>query len=205
MNYDNTKQYNRGKDILYFNKLLSLISITFILVIIFILLFTCNVQAFDERIQSTIQENRNPLLDHFMDSVTHLGDGFITGGVALSIPDIQAQEHALKSQLVNFIATSFLKVSIGRQRPSSYNLQSNNFKTFQLNSSYHSMPSGHTSAAFALATSISESYPEYRRIVYTLACMVAFSRIYRNNHWTTDVIVGAGVGYLSAKFVSYHW
>ena len=187
------------------NKLQSSIPTIFIFVLIFILLFSSSAQAFDERVQATIQENRTQVLDSFMDSATHLGDGLITGGVALSITDSNAREHAWKSQLVSSIATTFLKLSIGRKRPSSRNLQSNNFKPFKLDSSYYSMPSGHTSAAFALAASISKSYPEYKNIAYSLASLVGFSRVYRNNHWTSDVIVGAGVGYISAKFVTYHW
>lgn len=176
-----------------------------LLIIIFILLFTSNIEAFDEKIQMSIQENRNQVMDDLMDSVTHLGDGIITGGIALSIQDNQLREHAWKSQLVNSLATIFFKITIGRERPSSNNLDSNNYKPFQLDNNYHSMPSGHTSAAFALATSISENYPEYRKVAYSLASIVAFSRLYRNDHWASDVIVGAGVGYLSAKLVSYHW
>ena len=188
-----------------FNKLKSSIPTIFVFALIFILFFSSNTQAFDERIQANIQSGRTQALDNFMDSVTHLGDWLITGGIELSITDSQAREHAWKSQLVSSLATTFLKLSIGRERPSSSNLQSNNFKPFQLNSSYHSMPSGHTSAAFALAASISENYPEYRGVLYFLATTVGFSRIYRNNHWTSDVLVGAGVGYLSARFVTYHW
>jgi len=42
--------------------------------------------------------------------------------------------------------------------------------------------------------------------VYTAASLIGISRVTENKHWTTDVIVGAAVGFLSGKNVvnNYH-
>jgi membrane-associated phospholipid phosphatase len=63
-----------------------------------------------------------------------------------------------------------------------------------------SFPSGHTSSAFAFATSMSLSYPKWYVIVpsYTFASAVGFSRMYLNVHYPSDVLVGAILGSASA-------
>jgi membrane-associated phospholipid phosphatase len=63
-----------------------------------------------------------------------------------------------------------------------------------------SFPSGHTSSAFAFATSMSLSYPKWYVIVptYTFASAVGFSRMYLNVHYPSDVFVGAIIGSASA-------
>ena len=164
-----------------------------------------SVRAFDVTIRENVQQHRISTLDYFMDSATKLGDGLFTGSIAISIPDSKLQNHAIKTQIIASVSTNLLKLLIGRQRPSVEKPDPLNFKPLNLNSSYHSMPSGHTSATFALAASIGETCEDYKFLSYSLAVLVGISRIYLDNHWTSDVLAGAAVGYLSAKFVSYHW
>jgi len=59
-----------------------------------------------------------------------------------------------------------------------------------------SFPSGHTSSAFALATSICIRYPKWYVIVPSAlwAGSVALSRLYEGVHYPTDVLGGACVG-----------
>ena len=62
------------------------------------------------------------------------------------------------------------------------------------------MPSGHTSAAFYSATSLSILYPKWYVIVpsYLWASSVAWARMYEGVHYPSDVFVGAVVGAGSA-------
>jgi membrane-associated phospholipid phosphatase len=67
-----------------------------------------------------------------------------------------------------------------------------------------SFPSGHTSVAFATATSLSLQFPKWYVIVpsYTYAAAVGYSRMHLGVHYPTDVLGGAVVGAGSA-FLCY--
>ena len=72
-----------------------------------------------------------------------------------------------------------------------------------------SFPSGHTTAAFSAATVYAYEYKDEILIpvlAYTAASLVGISRITQNAHWTTDVIAGAALGYITGKQVvnNYH-
>lgn len=56
-----------------------------------------------------------------------------------------------------------------------------------------SMPSSHTSAAFATAVALSRLYPALRPMVFTLACFVGFARVLVGAHYPSDVAMGATI------------
>lgn len=67
-----------------------------------------------------------------------------------------------------------------------------------------SLPSGHTSEAFATATTLAIIYPKWYVIVpaYTWAGYVGYSRLYLGVHYPTDVIAGAILG-AGSSWVNY--
>ena len=60
-----------------------------------------------------------------------------------------------------------------------------------------SYPSGHTTGAFALATALSVWWPQRWWVWWSLAAVVAFSRMYLGLHYPSDCIGGALVGSLA--------
>ncbi|MCX6335115.1 MAG: phosphatase PAP2 family protein [Bacteroidia bacterium] len=100
---------------------------------------------------------------------------------------VTAVASALTAGIVNG-----LKYSINRDRP---------FVTYpdinkKSKAGSPSFPSGHTSSAFATATSISLSYPKWYVIVpsYLYAGTVAYSRMDLGVHYPSDVLAGAVIG-----------
>lgn len=83
----------------------------------------------------------------------------------------------------------------------------NDIKNFNFNASF---PSGHTTSAFAAATIIASEYrdkPVVPVIAYSLAALTGLSRIHDNDHWASDVFVGATFGYAMSKLIynSNNW
>lgn len=68
-----------------------------------------------------------------------------------------------------------------------------------------SWPSGHTTAAFAVAAALSEELGGPTPwIAYPLATAVGWSRVNDEAHWVTDVLMGALVGTVTARLVVRH-
>lgn len=65
-----------------------------------------------------------------------------------------------------------------------------------------SLPSGHTTAAFAFASSVTaevhRTRPQLARrigpVLYGLATAAGFARTFDDKHWVSDVVLGAGIG-----------
>lgn len=71
----------------------------------------------------------------------------------------------------------------------------------------HSLPSGHSMSAFAMATIISSEFNEYKIVPivsYSIATLTALSRVYQNRHWFSDICVGSVLGYSMAKIIYNH-
>ena len=102
-------------------------------------------------------------------------------------------------------ALSFiLKLAIGRSRP--YLNEGNSvFRPFSsiFNQDNKSMPSGHSTVAFILSTVLSRNAksPVLKVLAYVPAVLTMASRVYQDQHWTSDTFAGAALGYFVATWV----
>ena len=66
---------------------------------------------------------------------------------------------------------------------------------------YASMPSGHTTSAFAAAIAVGLIWPRLRPLMLIYALIIAVSRVVLDAHYLSDVIAGAFVGSMGALIV----
>jgi undecaprenyl-diphosphatase len=119
--------------------------------------------------------------------------------------DKQLQKEGWKavgSVVTNVIVTQGLKKMIGRQRPYNEYPALINYYHFEKDSAF---PSGHTSNAFAVATTLSLTCKKWYVTIpaYSWAAGAGYSRLYLGQHYPTDVLAGAAVG-IGSAFLS-HW
>lgn len=107
------------------------------------------------------------------------------------------------------IVTEILKPAVARWRPSSLPPNANFADTFaeggsRFSSAHNSFPSGHSMIAFAVATVVSRRYGRQHRwvpiLAYGAAAAIGFSRLSLSSHYTSDVFVGAVLGYSISRF-----
>jgi membrane-associated phospholipid phosphatase len=124
-----------------------------------------------------------------------LGTPVVMCGIGLVKHDSATLRKSLyigTSVAVTIIFTTITKYAVNRPRP---------FVTYpdiekKADGGSPSFPSGHTSEAFALATSVSISYPKWYVITpsFIWAGAVGYSRMYLGVHYPTDVLAGAVLG-----------
>lgn len=167
----------------------------------------------DQDIHQWSQDHRSSSSEDFSKAITHLGHGGFLAGLisALYVSGELSHNNSLRKtallSLESWVTTGIivrsLKIITGRARPETGE-PSHAFHLFSLRSRFNSLPSGHASSAFAVATVIADqSRKTYLDILaYSLATLVALSRIHNNKHWASDVFLGSSIGYFVAKKIS---
>ena len=159
----------------------------------------------DNPIRDAMKRNHSSSLDN----ITSVGEklGAAQYGIALSgalyLSGQLVQEPGLRKTglmlaealFLNGLTTGILKVTIGRSRP--YGNDGNtDLDFFRLDDEDNSLPSGHTSTAFTIATVLSQRIDNtYATIaLYSFAGLTAVQRIYADKHWFSVVALGAAIG-----------
>jgi membrane-associated phospholipid phosphatase len=168
---------------------------------------------FDRDIRSDLRGTHSRTLDGTTDFGNGVGNPFIHIGLAVAVYGAGVAADApwftrLGEEMGEafFLAdgtTFVLREAIGRGRPVT-GASSTSYRPFQFKNEYDSLPSMHTASSFALAhvlASKTESLP-VKILCYATAGFVGFSRLYKDKHWASDVVVGAAIGELAGNSVT---
>jgi membrane-associated phospholipid phosphatase len=161
----------------------------------------------EEAIRNEVAEERNHLIPRFRTKIDDylqfspllVAYGLDAIGVHSKTDIMNRTVILIKGQAMALTTVTLLKSATHTLRPDG--------------SSYNSFPSGHTTQAFAAATFLNEEYkdryPWMPYASYTVASSVGLLRVANNRHYISDVLVGAGIGYLSMKVAywthQYKW
>lgn len=97
------------------------------------------------------------------------------------------------------ILVQILKHLIGKSRP---RITDNPFFIGpSLKSGFDSFPSGHATLAFSFACILTYHFPKYRAVFYAFAVITGFERFEDANHFLSDVLAGAFLGIVVARFL----
>lgn len=99
------------------------------------------------------------------------------------------------------LAVSIVKRLIGRARPDRVDGQHIFFSPFSWSNDYASLPSGHSTTAFAAAVAFGALFPRARLPLFAFAIMIALSRVVLGAHYPSDIIAGAVFGGVGALLV----
>jgi len=104
--------------------------------------------------------------------------------------------------LFSGITTTLGKSLLGRNRPF-VNGDAHSFDWFQLSEPQLALPSGHATIAFSMASVLSSRIDNiYASIgLYAIATSTAATRVYKDKHWLSDVMLGSAIGIASGLYV----
>lgn len=147
---------------------------------------------------------RHDILDKIMPRITVLGDGgvfwilialaFVFKGTTRIVGEMMISALILTT----ILGEGLIKHIIRRARPFVGGIES---KLLICRPITYSFPSGHTSSSFAAAGVLFAAHSRLAPIAFILAALIAFSRIYLNVHYPTDVFIGILLGLFCAHTV----
>ncbi len=144
--------------------------------------------CFDGAVVGFFENLGRTSIESFIRLVTETGGGIILGAIALLVfATFRDRRSATRMALSIIIATVLvwiLKTIIPRERPEL--------------GQFDSFPSGHTASAFAVAAPLLLYTRRWGATFIAIAAFIGFSRLFRNTHYLSDVIAGAGLGLAGA-------
>jgi membrane-associated phospholipid phosphatase len=167
---------------------------------------------FDNNLRDIVRRNQTGTLDNITKIGQYYGEvvpavslsaGIYAAGLIFEERSVSLTGRLLgESLLYAGTIDVLLKVLFSRSRP--YNNKGNtDFGNYNFDNDYYSLPSGHTTVAFTLSTVLAERIDNiYATIgLYGLAALTAYQRIYSDNHWFSDTVLGAAIGIVISKTV----
>ncbi len=168
-------------------------------------LSTAALIATDRRTADALDDNRTRL--NVSHAVSYIGSGYGAGSIAGAFYLIGRATHNARARETGLlggealidggIVAFVIKHATQRRRPRAP--EPGDFFEGGL-----SFPSGHTTAAWSLATVVANEYRHNRLVqlsAYGLAAAASMARFTGRNHFLSDVLVGSAIGYGIGRYV----
>jgi membrane-associated phospholipid phosphatase len=162
----------------------------------------------DRAVYAAVAGSRTPELDRYMARLSNSANysrlSLASAAVLAATRGAKGREAA-KLGLVSLAATAavvniVIKPLGRRQRPDPAAHRVPSVRRVRVPKS-RSWPSGHTAAAFAFATGVSDVLPWDGAVLHVLATLVGYSRVHTGVHYPSDVLVGALTGTIVSRVV----
>ena len=167
--------------------------------------------TYDRALMIWLHGKHIKILDHIMPFITDADNwvlpilfliailgfkGGKRGKIALSLLIISLS-------ITDSICAQILKPFFERIRPSHIAIEGVNLLVSK--GGKWSMPSNHASNMFSLAVILTYFYDRFKVPLFSLATLIAISRVYVGVHYPADVVVGAFIGYSISWLIITLW
>ena len=165
------------------------------------------IQRFDSSILLYIKNNMHgAIMDKLMVISTYLGNAGVIWFIIITLLMINKKYRKIGLMalvalvLSTVLGEGILKHVVHRIRPCADIPAVNQLITKPLS---YSFPSGHTMSSFAVAGVLAKYFKEYAIEFFSLAILIAFSRLYLYVHYPTDVLAGVVLGLICSRIIIY--
>ncbi|MCZ7555051.1 MAG: phosphatase PAP2 family protein [Bacteroidia bacterium] len=125
-------------------------------------------------------------------------------GLVFGIDELRVTGRMLGQTLMySGAVTMAVRIILGRDRPYA-ELGPRSFGWMELGNAEQAMPSGHTTVAFSIASILSRRirHPAATVLLYLAATATGMARMYHDQHWASDVLLGAVIGHTAGMYVA---
>jgi undecaprenyl-diphosphatase len=153
------------------------------------------------------QRSLSPDVHKIFDKITHLGKSewilIPLGALCLYFLILKKEKTTLfyKSAFIGLsvalsgIIIQAFKYLIGRARPSLFEKEGLwSLQPFKLDYLHNSMPSGHSTTAFAFTYALALLFPRFKIPLLLIGAFIAFTRVIVGAHYPSDVFMGGVFG-----------
>lgn len=147
-------------------------------------------------------------VDHFFSVLTHVADGWVPTALSLLLLLVKDVRSFLMMGLscgLSAIVVQILKHVLAHDRPSMFKEELIGLHWVEGLELHHhlSFPSGHSTAAFSMcfAAVVLIGGRVSGLVLGCVAAVLAYSRVYLSQHFTEDILAGAGIGTITGWLV----
>lgn len=177
---------------------------------------TAGLYFIDEDIRDFFKDNQTETINDIASVAEKFGDkyyissflvaSYLSGYLLDNKKLIETTLLGIESLIISAVFTHTLKQIFHRHRP--FTNDGNNVfdgPFYSTNDDILSFPSGHSTSSFAVATIFANQYANdnlfLSSLIYSMATLTAVSRVYDEEHWASDIFIGAAIGYFTGKTI----